>query len=111
MNYIALFIFSVFVSSVSQTMLKSSADRKYDNPVKEYLNPIVITAYAFFFGSTVMTTLAYKYVPLSLGPVIEASGYFFVAALGYIFLKERFSRRKVLGLFVILLGIIVFNIK
>lgn len=110
MKYILLFVFSVFVSSVSQTMLKHSADKKHDSAVKEYLNPIVIAAYVFFLGSTVMTTLAYKFVPLSLGPVIEASGYFFVAALGYIFLKERFSRRKLLGLFVILLGIIIFNL-
>lgn len=110
MRYIILFIVSVFISSVSQTMLKHSADKKYGNPIKEYFNPIVITAYAFFFGSTVMTTLAYKYVPLSLGPVIEASGYFFVAILGYFFLKEKFTKKKIIGLIVILVGITIFNL-
>ena len=110
MNYIALFIFSVVVSSVSQTMLKKSADKSHKNALREYLNPIVIIAYIFFLGSTIMTTLAYKYVPLSMGPVIEASGYFFVAILGYFFLKEKFSKRKIAGLFVILMGIVIFNI-
>lgn len=110
MKYILLFVFSVFVSSVSQTMLKHSANKTYNNPIKEYMNPFVITAYAFFLGSTIMTTLAYKYVPLSLGPVIEASGYFFVAILGYYFLKEKITKRKLLGLLVILAGIIVFNL-
>ncbi len=110
MKYIILFICSVFISSVSQTMLKISANRQYANVVNEYMNPLVIIAYIMFFGSTIMTTFAYKYVPLSMGPVIEASGYFFVAILGYIFLKERFSKRKIIGLFVILVGIIIFNI-
>lgn len=110
MKYIILFVFSVFISSISQTMLKHSADKKYDNPVKEYLNPFVIIAYALFFGSTIMTTLAYKYVPLSMGPVIEASGYFFVAMLGYFFLKEKITKKKMIGLIVILAGIIVFNL-
>lgn len=110
MSYIILFIFSVFISSVSQIMLKSSADKKYDNRINEYINPVVIAAYVIFLISTILTTLAYKKVSLSMGPIIEASGYFFVSVLGYIFLKEKIGRRKLLGLFIILVGIIIFNI-
>lgn len=110
MSYIILFLFSVFISSVSQIMLKLSANKKYVNKMNEYANPIVIGAYAIFFISTVLTTLAYKKVPLSLGPIIEASGYFYVSILGYFMLKEKISRRKLIGLFVILAGIIIFNL-
>ena len=42
--YIFLFVFSVFISSVSQTILKTSAEKKYDNRLQEYLNPKVIIA-------------------------------------------------------------------
>lgn len=110
MKYIALFVFSVFISSVSQTMLKSSANKKHESELKEYLNPLVIIAYMIFVCSTVLTTLSYKFVPLSMGGIIEASGYFFVAILGYVFLKEKISKRKWCGLFIILAGIVVFNI-
>lgn len=109
-KYICLFLFSVFISSVSQIILKSSTKKEYKSIVQEYLNPKVIIAYGIFFASSLLTVFAYKYVPLSLGPVLEASGYIYVAVLGYIFLKEKFNKRKVLGLAIILVGIVVSNL-
>ena len=38
----------VLVSSVSQVLLKKAAMRQYETPLKEYLNPWVITAYTLF---------------------------------------------------------------
>ena len=108
--YIMLFIGSVFISSASQILLKRSADVKYESKIQEYLNPRVIIAYGIFFSASLITIIAYRGVPLSLGPVLEASGYVFVTILGRIFLHEKVSRRKLLGLFLILVGIVVFNI-
>lgn len=105
-----VFVLSVLISSISQIMLKKSADKVYDNPLKEYLNPFVITAYGLFFISTLITVFAYKYVPLSSGPILESSGYIFVAVLGYIFLKERFTKKKVIGMLLILVGIAIFSL-
>ena len=110
MKYILLFLCAVFISSVSQIMLKKSASKKYDNKVKEYMNPQVILAYGLFFGATLCTVIAYKYVPLSLGPILESAGYFFVTILGMIFLKEKVGKLKRIGLLIILVGIIVFNL-
>lgn len=110
MIYILLFLGSLFISSVSQIMLKSSADSKYESKIREYLNPRVIIAYGLFFGASLITTIAYRGVPLSLGPVLESFGYIFVTILGRIFLHEKVSRRKMLGLTLILIGIAVFNI-
>ena len=39
---ILLWLFSVFVSSVSQTLLKISANKEYPDRLHEYLNPYVI---------------------------------------------------------------------
>lgn len=108
--YILFFLLSVFVASVSQIMLKKSANKTYDNPLREYLNAPVIIAYGLFFLSSLLTVLAYKYVPLSLGPILEATGYGWVALLGYIFLKEKISIKKIIGILLILLGIFIFNI-
>ena len=109
--HVFIYVFSVFISSISQIILKSSADKKYDSKIKEYLNAPVIIAYGLFFLSTVVTVLAYKYVDLSLGPVLEATGYIWVTLLGYLILKEKVSRKKLLGLVVIIVGIIVFNVN
>lgn len=54
--------------------------------------------------------LAYKYVPLSMGPVLESSGYIFVTILGVLVLKEKISKRKLLGMTVIIIGIVVFSL-
>ena len=110
MKYIILFLGAVFISSVSQIMLKKSADKQYNNKLKEYLNPWVIISYGLFFGATLCTVIAYKYVPLSLGPILESAGYFFVTILGVLFLKEKVGRKKAIGLLLILTGIIVFNL-
>jgi small multidrug resistance pump len=108
--YIFIFISSVFISSVSQILLKKSANATYSNKLKEYLNSKVISAYTMFFASTLITILAYKYIPLSLGPILESTGYIFVSVLGLIFLKERISAKKAIGMAIIILGVIVFSL-
>ena len=107
---IAIFLGSVLVASISQIMLKKSADRKYDRWIDEYLNFRVIFAYGLFFLSSLLTVYAYKFVPLSLGPVLEASGYVFVSVMGYFILKEKIGKRKFLGRVVIIAGIVIFNL-
>ena len=107
---IAIFLGSVLVASISQIMLKKSADRKYDRWIDEYLNFRVIFAYGLFFLSSLLTVYAYKFVPLSLGPVLEASGYVFVSVMGYFILKEKIGKRKFLGLVEIIAGIVIFNL-
>lgn len=106
-KYIALYLFSVFISSVSQILLKKSADQQYENIFKEYLNPKVMIAYTIFFCSSLLTVFAYKFVPLSMGPVLESSAYVFVTVLGYVCLHETIGKRKAVGMVVILLGIAI----
>lgn len=106
---ICLLLLSVLISSVSQVMLKLAAGRTYKSRIAEYVNPMVILSYGMFFGSTVLTMLALRTVPLSLSPILESAGYIFVAVMGYFLLKERFSKRKLAGLGLILAGIALFS--
>lgn len=107
---ICVLLFSVFISSVSQILLKKAANRTYETPLKEYLNPLVVGAYGLFFCSVILTMLALKHVPLSMSPILESTGYIFVSVMGYIFLKEKFTRRKLCGFALILAGVIIFNL-
>lgn len=103
-----IFVGGVFISSISQIILKKSAEKEYPSKIREYLNVRVILAYMIFFGATLCSILAYTKIPLSLGPILESSGYFFVAVLSYIFLKEKISWKKMLGLSIIIIGIIIY---
>ena len=104
-----VFLCSVLISSISQILLKKSADRTYDSRLKEYLNPLVIVAYIMFFCSMMITMHCYRYVDVSAGPIFESAGYVFVGILGFIFLKEKFTAKKTIGMVLILLGIVVFS--
>ncbi len=105
-----IFVAGVFISSVSQIILKKSADIEYPNKIREYLNVRVIFSYIIFFGATLCSILAYTRIPLSLGPILESSGYIFVAVMSRLFLKEKITKQKMLGLSIIIIGIIIYAI-
>lgn len=108
--YLLIGFFSVFVSSVSQTILKKASLTERKSVVREYLNLPVILAYGMFFGSTLLTMLAYKKLPLSMSPAFESSSYLFVTIFGVTIFKEKLGRRRLLALLLILLGIVIFTL-
>ncbi len=108
-KYIIVWIISVLISSIAQVMLKAEADKKHESRLKEYLNPMVITAYGIFFLSTFLTMYALKYVPLTYSPIIEPLSYIFVPVIGVLVLKEKISKRRMLGIAVMMVGIAVFS--
>ncbi|WP_058270222.1 DMT family transporter [Olsenella massiliensis] len=106
--YAALALLGVFVSGVSQVLLKKSAIRGHASRSREYLNPLVITAYALFVLATLLSTLAYKVIPLSMGPILDATGYLYVTGFGVTIFKERLDRRQALALCLIIGGIVIY---
>ena len=57
-----------------------------------------------------MSIYAYKGIPLSMGPVLEATSYIYVTVFGVTIFKEKLNRRKLIGLALIVLGIIVYSL-
>ena len=100
----------VFISSISQVMLKISAGKKYSSKLREYLNPLVIGGYAIFFAATLMTVLAYRYIPLSMGAIIEATGYIYITIWGVSIFKEKINKGKIIALALIIAGIIIYSV-
>lgn len=107
MKEYSLFLLSVFISSVSQIMLKKSTGILYKSWWMEYINLYVIVAYVIFILSTFLTMYAYRGVPLSLGPILEATSYIYVSIMSFIFLKEEIKRKKIIGLIFIIIGILI----
>ncbi|WP_029233399.1 multidrug ABC transporter [Butyrivibrio sp. VCB2006] len=109
-EYAVLLLLGVFIGAISQVLLKIAANRHYDSKIAEYNNPLVITAYVLFVFTTFMSILAYKGIPLSMGPVLEASSYFYVTVFGVVIFKEKVNVQKLLALAVIILGICVYSL-
>ncbi len=106
-TYIIIFLSASLVSAFSQILLKIAARQQYKSWIYEYLNVRVIVAYAIFFLATLLTVYCYKVIPLSIGAMLESSGYVFVTLLGYLILKERVSKNKIIGMALVILGVIV----
>lgn len=106
--FAAINLLGVLVSAVSQVMLKKSASRDHGSVVREYLNPLVIFAYALFVGATLLSVLSYRGIPLSMGPILDATGYLWVTLFGVTIFHERMSARKLLALALIVCGIVVY---
>ena len=105
-----LLLLGVFIGAVSQVMLKKAALKKYNSSIQEYLNPLVITAYVLFVGTTFLSILAYRGIPLSLGPVLEATSYIYVTFFGVKIFDEKLNGQKLAALVCIILGIVIYSI-
>lgn len=108
--YATLLLVGVFISAISQVMLKKASARHYDSPIKEYLNPLVICAYIIFIGTTFLSILAYRGIPLSMGPVLETTSYIYVTFFGIKIFGEKVNRKKLLALGIIILGIVIYSL-
>ena len=106
--YAAILLIGVLIGSISQVLLKRAAQRQYDSWIKEYFNLRVISAYVLFFGTTLLSVVAYKGIPLSWGPILESTGYLYVTAFGVTIFHEKMNRTKIMSLFLILTGIAIY---
>ena len=106
--YAAIYALGVFLASVSQVLLKIEASKEHDSLLAEYLNPLVVFAYAIFVATTLLTILAYTVIPVSLGAVLEATSYLYVTAFGALVFHERVSAKKLVALALIVGGVVVF---
>ena len=109
-KYVFLLILAVLVSSISQIILKKSASKTYKSIIKEYLNLYVITGYGLMVLSTVLVVLGLKGVPYKNEPIIESLGYLFVMILSNRLLRQKITKKNVLGNVLILVGIAVYYI-
>ena len=110
MLYYGILLCGVFIGAVSQALLKKAAMRSYTAGYQEYLNPLVILAYTLFIGTTLLSVLAYRVVPLSMGPVLEATSYLYVTFFGVVIFHEKVSFKKILALAFILAGILIYSL-
>ena len=108
--YSSFILFGTFISAISQVLLKKAAQREYGSKIKEYLNPLVVIAYTIFVLTTLLSILAYKGIPLSMGPVLEATSYIYVTIFGVKIFGEKITKKKIIALIMIIAGIMIYSI-
>ena len=109
MIYYIFVIAGIFACSLSQLLLKKSANEEHKSCIYEVINPLVIMAYTIFFCSLLINIWAMSNgVQLKEMALLESLGYIFVPLLSFSLLKEQITNRIIFGTIFILLGIIVF---
>jgi small multidrug resistance pump len=110
-KYYIIIILAAIFTVVAQMLLKISASKNISNGFrKTYLNIYVLTGYSVFTGVTVLNLYALREVPLLFMVIINATVQVLVVTCSSIFFKEKLNKKQILGLFIITLGVIVFNI-
>lgn len=107
-KYMMILFGATFFSAISQILLKTSANRTYKSWIYEYLNWRVILAYAIFFGVLMLNTYAFTRVDLRYGAVIDGCTYTFVMLMSFFLLKEKFTKKKLIGNLIIIAGVMVY---
>ena len=99
----ALGLLSVLIASFSQILLKKAAQKQQNNFIKKFLNVWVICGYILLFGSLFINTFVLR----KFLPCITATSFFWVLLFSRIFLGERPSKNKIIGIIMIFIGVIV----
>lgn len=107
-KYMLIPFVATFFSTISQIMLKKSANLQHKSWIYEYLNWRVILAYFIFFAVLLVNTFAYTHMDMKYGAVIDGLTYTFVMVMSFLLLKEQFTKAKLLGNLLIVVGVIVY---
>ena len=108
--YVGIGALGVLISSIAQVFLKKEALREHGSFLREYLNPLVISGYTLMLVSTLLLVIAFKAIPLSMGPILEATSYLYVTVFGVVLFKEKLGKNKIISLIVIMLGIVTYSL-
>lgn len=110
MNYFyILVVLGIFMCSCSQLLLKKSANKYSDSWLLSFFNWRVVLSYVIFFGSLMINITAMRHgVELKNLPILESLGYIFVPLLSYVFLAENITKRSLLSIVLIIIGILIF---
>jgi drug/metabolite transporter (DMT)-like permease len=110
-QYVGAIIISVFLSAISQVLLKKSSGEKKKNIIFEYLNVKVIVAYLIYIVTALLAVYAFTGIEFRLGTILTTLTYFLFMLCGRIFFKEKITPRRIIGNCVIIAGIVVFTLN
>ncbi len=108
--FFLVMIFVELLASVSQVLLKKSAQKEYPSRIREYLNILVIGGYALLVLSMVIGIFCYKHLGYMGTVILEPVAYILVMFLSRLIFGEKITTRKIIGMCLIIGGIIIFNI-
>lgn len=97
------------VSAFSQILLKKSANKPHNGFWDQYLNKFVISGYILLLVTTLLSIWAYSGMSYKYGPPLESIGFIIITVLSALILKEKITKKKIVGVALIIAGILIFT--
>ena len=107
--YILTFVVVVF-TSVGHLLLKIASSRVAVSGGRLYTNPISVVAYVIFAVVAFLSIYAMKGLDLKVFFALNSLTYICIPLLAHTVLRESFTRNKAIGIIIISLGVILFNL-
>lgn len=111
---LSLLFFAMLLTGISQVLLKRGAGKNVGRAevgfLVPYLNWFTICAYCLLLLTTILVIIALRVIPLKLVYAISSLNFVVVVGLSWLFFKEEVSNRMHIGIGLIVIGIIVFNL-
>lgn len=111
-----IYIFSAFIavilSVVAQIILKIGSDKK--NGIIFYgirLNNYILLGYFLFVVVTLINLFAYTVLPLNYSMMFLPLIFILTIISAITFFKEKIEKIELIGIFIIILGVIVYSIN
>ena len=105
-----LMLLAEFIAAVSQVFLKKSAQKEHGSFIKEYVNPLVIGGYGLLVLSMMLTIYCNTGLEYMAAVLMESMSYIMVMIMSRLVFKEKITRFKFIGICLIMLGIVTFNL-
>jgi drug/metabolite transporter (DMT)-like permease len=109
MKYGLIALIVVFAAACAQMLLKQGARQGYTPWYRQYLNGWVIGGYTLMFATMVANIWCmHRGLQLKELSIIESMSYFFVPALSWYLFNEAVTKRKMIAIGVIIVGVVIF---
>lgn len=102
------YAFGVFLASIAQILLKAHANEVILDKRDKYGSVKIVIAYGLFVLSMLIGNLALRKIQYKYATIIESMSYFFILVGCRIVFKEKITKRKLSGISMITVGMIIF---
>jgi drug/metabolite transporter (DMT)-like permease len=107
--YLLTFIVVIF-TSIGHLLLKISANHVAKYGGRIYTHPISIIAYVIFAIVAFLSIYAMKGLDLKIFFALNSLTYICIPILAVLVLKESVTRNKIIGIVIIAIGVVMFNL-
>jgi drug/metabolite transporter (DMT)-like permease len=100
----------VIFTSIGHLLLKVAATRVAESGGRIYMHPLSVVGYGIFAVVAFLSIYAMKGLDMKVFFALNSLTYICIPLLAYLALRESFTRNKIIGVIIIAIGVLMFNL-